>query len=367
MSYKEKISELAKKVPLTIVNFDEERLRGRAPTQAFSEFLTNREQGDWAEDLIIRAINSLSKNYIAVKYGKSDDLVAGEIGFESFYGSYQDELDEIGKRPDLLVFPKESYKKEWDYNISRFPNDELNKIVPLSIAGLEVRSSSFLVDKYDTEMNRRTAEHIKNVIELRDKIISEYKDLMDDITKKKYIDLLEELDEENLSIIDFRVPNWRSSERHIELSKLFRQIKNSIKIIQRRDFLSITPKVEDIKIVYKWIQTYNVPHYYFQVFFDKVYGISFENILNIICDSENEDSLFFVESGDAKNQNKATIKIKSKIGKEIANKVDMPEHYSQMRELERGRLLFHVSFKGGVAYLNVSNLLELLNINDNEF
>ena len=49
-----------------------------------------------------------------------------------------------------------------------------------------------------------------------------------------------------------------------------------IKEIQKRDYLSITPKVEDIKVVYKWIETFNVPHFYFQVFFDKVYGISFE-------------------------------------------------------------------------------------------
>ena len=69
-----------------------------------------------------------------------------------------------------------------------------------------------------------------------------------------------------------------------------------------------------------------------------------------------------MESGDAKNQNKATIKINSKMVQEIAYKVDMPEHYSQMKELERGRLLFHVSFNGGMLILMLSNLLELLNI-----
>lgn len=367
MGYKEKISDLAKKVPTTIVDFDEDRLRGRAPTQAFSEFLTNREQGDWAEDLIIRAVNALSKNYVAVKYGKSDDLVAGEDGFDDFYEAYQDELDDIGKRPDLLIFDKDSYKDEWGKDISRLSKENLDEIVPLAIAGLEIRSSSFLIDKYDEEMNRRTIQHTEKVIELKDKILSEYNDLLEDASKKKYIALLEKMDEDNMSIIDFRVPSWRSSDRLIELSDLFKQIKASIKVIQKRDFLSITPKVEDIKIVYKWIQTYNVPHYYFQVFFDKVYGIAFEHILELISNADNEGVHFFVESGDAKNQNKATIKINSKTGQEIAHKVDMPEHFSQMKELERGRLLFHVSFRGGEAYLNVTNLLELLNIDSKEF
>ena len=152
MGYKEKIIDLAKKVPSTIVDFKVDRIRGKAPTQAFSEFLTNREQGDWAEDLIIRAINSLSQHYVAVKYGKSDNLIAGDDGFEDFYEEYQDELDTIGKRPDLLIFHKDHYKSDWKKDISHFSNDELAQIVPQAIAGLEIRSSSFLIDKYDEEM-----------------------------------------------------------------------------------------------------------------------------------------------------------------------------------------------------------------------
>ena len=74
------------------------------PTQASSEFITNKQQGDWAENVIFWAVNDNSQKIVAVKYGKSDDLVAGVVGFESFYNSYQTELDLIGKRPDLLLF-----------------------------------------------------------------------------------------------------------------------------------------------------------------------------------------------------------------------------------------------------------------------
>ncbi len=73
---------MTKNVPATMVDFNLPRDIARTPTQASSNFITNKEQGDWAENLITRAINENSKNYIAVKYGKSDNLVAGEYGFE---------------------------------------------------------------------------------------------------------------------------------------------------------------------------------------------------------------------------------------------------------------------------------------------
>ena len=151
----------------------------------------------------------------------------------------------------------------------------------------------------------------------------------------------------------FRTVSW--------IEQIFKQLKSAIREIQKRDYLSITPKVEDIKVVYKWIETFNVPHYYFQVFFDKVYGISFEKILQIISNPDNDGVIFSIES-DTKNQNKTTIKIKSNTGMEIASKVDEPEHHSVRKEMDRGRLLFYVSFQGGTAYIDVDKLKYILNI-----
>ena len=145
------------------------------------------------------------------------------------------------------------------------------------------------------------------------------------------------------------------------MSTKIKALKQTLKAYQKRDFLSFTPKVEDIKVVYQWIQTYNVPHFYVQVFSDKVYGISFERILWLLSDSANEDQIFFVE-GDVKNQNKLTIKINVKAGEELAYKVTMPDHRSRMKELARGRLLFHVTFEGGEAYLEVDHFNTMLGI-----
>ena len=118
MTYFEEIRELTKLIPATIVDFSQPRDRTSPPTQASSNFITNKEQGDWAEDLIFRAINETSDNYIAVRYGKSDDLIAGEEGFDQLYNDFQDELDTIGKRPDLLVFKKQDVISKLGYDIS---------------------------------------------------------------------------------------------------------------------------------------------------------------------------------------------------------------------------------------------------------
>lgn len=69
------------------------------------------------------------------------------------------------------------------------------------------------------------------------------------------------------------------------------------------------------------------PHYYFLVFFDMIYGISFEDILNLIT-TEDRDGVDFRIDADPKNQFKTTIKIYTKSAKAIAGKVDEPEHSS---------------------------------------
>ena len=325
MNYYERIRELTKNVPATLVDFGLPRDPSRTPTQASSNFITNKEQGDWAENLVTRAINETSKNFVAIKYGKSDDLVAGEDGFDTFYQDFQSELDTIGKRPDLLIFKKSDYHEKLGLDISQIPHHQITDYVKKAVAGIEVRSSAFLIDRYEAAMQVRTERFTKIAIEVRDKILAEFTDLLEHTARSKYIPVLKGITTQTLSITDFKVPGWTSSERLVQLNDLFKELKRAIKEVQKRDFLCITPKVEDIKVVYKWIETFNVPHFYFQVFFDKVYGISFEQILEIISDPDKEDTVFSVEA-DTKNQNKTTIKINSKSGVQIAYKIDEPKH-----------------------------------------
>jgi type II restriction enzyme len=215
-------------------------------------------------------------------------------------------------------------------------------------------------------MQVRTEKFVKIALETKDKILADYTDILELPARKIYIDVLNGITASTLSVTSFKVPGWRSSERLIQLNELFKKLKAAIKEIQKRDYLSITPKVEDIKVVYKWIETFNIPHFYFQVFFDKVYGISFEQILQIISNPDNDGVIFSVEK-DVQNQNKTTIKINSKSGIPIASKVDEPLHESVRKEMDRGRLLFYVTFKGGTAYLDIENLRTILEIKETNF
>lgn len=366
MTYYENIKELIQNVPTTIIDWAIERKRGKPPTQAFSEFLTNREQGDWAESLILQAINSKSTNYKAVQYGKSENVVAGEPGFEEFYEQYQDELETIGKRPDILLFSKDVYLEEWNFNISNFSSERLKEIVPLATAGIEVRSSAFLVEEYNQFMQNRKREIIERILGIKSNLLENYQDLLQQ--KEGWVDTLNAITTETIGVIEIKgAPGWRGSEMLREASELIKEMNGALKEFKKRDFLSITPKVEDLKVVYKWIETFNVPHFYFQVFFDKVYGISFHKILELISTPELEGEKYFIGDEDSKNQNKWTVKIDYKEGKEVGFKVDMPDHTSVMRKLGRGRLLFHVKFNGGAAYLDVDNLCSILNIGENKF
>ena len=363
MTYFEEIREITKSIPTTIVDFSQPRDRTSPPTQASSNFITNKEQGDWAEDLIFRAINETSENYVAIRYGKSDDLVAGEIGFDEFYNEFQDELDTVGKRPDLLIFNKNDFDEKLSYDISKFAHTKITDYVKKAIAGLEIRSSSFLIEKYEKEMQERTKYNLEAALKIRDKILNEFTDILENDKKKHYLEILNSINNQTINAITFRRPSWNSTERLQELTLLFKKLKEHINITQKRDYLSITPKVEDIKVVYKWAETFNVPHYYFQVFFDKSYGISFKNILSLLTNSEKEGDYYEI-SKDIKNQNKTTIKINTRNTNQVAYKILEPEHKSVRREMGRGRLLFYVSFEKGTAYLDIDSLKTLLNLTD---
>ena len=91
VDYRDCVKDICDKIHTGHVDFSEPRSEASMPSQASSEFITNKQQGDWAEDVIFRAINGNSHNVVAVKYGQSDDLIAGDAGFEEFFRDYQTE------------------------------------------------------------------------------------------------------------------------------------------------------------------------------------------------------------------------------------------------------------------------------------
>jgi type II restriction enzyme len=355
--YKDIISEICSQIHTGLIDFDEPRSKASTPTQASSEFITNKQQGDWAEDVIFRAINQNSDNIVAVRYGKSDDLVAGDDGFDKFYENYQQELDTIGKRPDLLLFKKNDFNEALGYDISSLDSNQIENYIKKAVAGIEVRSSAFLIDKYNNEVNRTIDENTREAISLRDDILSNYVDLLKQ-KRPELIPILNQIDKTSVRTIDFKVPYWKASERLQTLSSKLSALKSNLRNLQKWNTLSITPKVEDIKVVHKWIMTYNVPHFYVQVFFDKVYGVSFKQITELISNPDLEGEKYTIGK-DPKNQNKTTIKIPTHDCVCLARAVNEPNHHSVRKELNKGRLLFYVKFDGGEAFLDKENFESL--------
>lgn len=56
------------------------------------------------------------------------------------------------------------------------------------------------------------------------------------------------------SIINFRCPSWKKTEQLADLSLCLKELKQVISKMNKRTFLSITPKVEDLKLVYAWVK-----------------------------------------------------------------------------------------------------------------
>ena len=73
--------------------------------------------------------------------------------------------------------------------------------------------------------------------------------------------------------------------------------------------------------------------------------------MELIKDDSKEEDRFSIEK-DVKNQNKTTVKVNIAVGREVIGKIDSPMHKSLRKELERGRLLFYVSFNDGKGYLD---------------
>jgi hypothetical protein len=351
--YRETIARLIRNAPFKLD--PDLQLTGRPPSMASSEFLTNKEQGDWAEQIVHHAINDNSTEYFAVRYGRSDSLAAGDDGFKEFYEAYQHELNTIGKLPDLLIFRR----SEFDPATIDLHDDST---ISEAVAAIEVRSSSFLAKRYQAFMESRTNHAIARCKDLQQRLCQEpYANLL--LQKSPAVfEMIKSATVETFRDITFRRQRWSSSDELAELSDLLSELKDNIKSLHRRDYLSITPKIEDLVLVNRWIQKYNVRHYYLQVFFDKAYVIPFFRILEISSDSSKEGIEFSIER-DVKNQRKTTIKINVQVGKEILGRIDMPAHRSKMKELDRGRLLFFVTFDGGKGYLDHDVFVEEI-VND---
>jgi hypothetical protein len=105
---------------------------------------------------------------------------------------------------------------------------------------------------------------------------------------------------------------------------------------------SFTVKVEDLVIVYRWLERHHVPESYCQVFFDSVFAINFLDIFATI----GSGSGFTIETPE-KSQEKATIMIPITSGTQIGRATAIPTFAAEHRVTELGRHDAYVVPQGG--------------------
>jgi hypothetical protein len=122
-----------------------------------------------------------------------------------------------------------------------------------------------------------------------------------------------------------------------------------------RETPSFTVKVEDLIIVYRWLERHRVPQSYCQVFFDSVFAINFLDIFATISSG----SGFTIEKPE-KSQEKATIMIPITAGTQIGRATSMPTFAAEHRVTKLGRHDAFVVPQGGGIELDAAAARQVL-------
>jgi len=122
-----------------------------------------------------------------------------------------------------------------------------------------------------------------------------------------------------------------------------------------RETPSFTVKVEDLVIVYRWLERHHVAESYCQVFFDSVFVINFLDIFAIVASG----SGFTIETPE-KSQEKATIMIPITSGTQIGRATAMPTFAAEHRVTELGRHDAYVVPQGGGFELDAAVMKKVL-------
>ena len=122
-----------------------------------------------------------------------------------------------------------------------------------------------------------------------------------------------------------------------------------------RETPSFTVKVEDLIIVYRWLERHEVPQSYCQVFFDSVFAINFLDIFATIASGTG----YAIET-PAKSQEKATIMIPITRGQQVGRATATPSFAAEHRVTALGRHDAYVVPQGGGFVLDAVMMRQVL-------
>ena len=122
-----------------------------------------------------------------------------------------------------------------------------------------------------------------------------------------------------------------------------------------RESQSFTVKIEDLKIVYRWIENFQKPQAYCQVFFDSMFAINVLHIFEIIGSGGG-----FQIDNPAKSQEKTTIMIPITSGLQVASFGEIPTFEVEHQVTRLGRHDAFVRPIGGAVQFDADAFLKAL-------
>lgn len=123
-----------------------------------------------------------------------------------------------------------------------------------------------------------------------------------------------------------------------------------------RESPSFTVKVEDLVIVYRWLERKKSPQAYFQVFFDSVFAINVLDIFKLIGSGAKKIAI----ETPAKSQQKATIMIPITYGTQVGTMTTKPEFTAEHKITVLGRHDAFVKPVGGILKLDAVAVKKVL-------
>jgi hypothetical protein len=274
------------------------RLRG-------SDFLMRWSQGVWSEKRLTDAINKTNQFY-AIPYGPSgtaptDDVRAFELYFERL------ETAGLGniKRPDLLIFKiaDKSYVDNFLNDIGgsqELPfivENELQSLISKAIIAVECENSLWIAEK---------------------------------------------------------MPAYNKT------MKPQKRLGGKMGFAKSAVLPTVIIKDEDRIPLYKWQTENNIPIHIWQVFFDKAYGLAFNEAERLIQEGLIEPTIQVFQAPGGATTKKAIYKFYYHYGYQIGIATEKPNLVPDYIEDKNGHILPYVKFDGGLLEID-QNVLSMLN------
>lgn len=274
------------------------RLRG-------SDFLMRWQQGVWSEKRLVEAVNATGM-YMALPYGPSgtapqDDVRAYELYFERLEAAGLGQV----KRPDLLIFRQDVYDHAVEKIIEDIggvvelpflPERDLADLIALATVAIECEQSLWIAEK---------------------------------------------------------MPDYTS------VMKPMKRLGNKLGFKKSAVLPTIILKEEDLYPLQQWQATHNVPLHIWHVFFDRAYGIAFDDAIGYIDGGfiEPTDQVFQAPGGATTR--KRIYKIYYQYGYQLAVATQKAMAIADYIEDKNGHILPYVRFEGGHMELSPDALTVL--------